>query len=315
MKIVDVHSHILPKCYIEAMEREGIDPIRIEGFPTPQWSPEAHCEFVEQAGIDYSVLTLSTPHLHFGDDGKACALARSINEETADFCAQHPERFGFCAALPTPCVEGSIAEAQYALDELGALGVKLPSNSNGVYLGDERFDDLFAYLDERQAVVIIHPSAPEVVPQNVFTSVPKPLFEYIADTTRAVLNLIATGTIEKYPHVKIVVPHAGSFLPLLAQRLVGISRILIPKGIMQPCDVAKSLDMLYFDIAGDVLPVWLDALKKVANPEHVMYGGDFPYTPAPQIIAKNKDLAACDSLDGWYEEVMHLNAEKLFGLQ
>lgn len=174
---------------------------------------------------------------------------------------------------------------------------------------------LFAYLDERQAVVIIHPSAPEVVPQNVFTSVTKPLFEYIADTTRAVLNLIATGAIEKYLHIKIVVPHAGSFLPLLAQRLVGISRILIPKGIMQPCDVAKSLDMLYFDIAGDVLPVWLDALKKVANPEHVMCGGDFPYTPAPQIIAKNKDLAACDSLAGWYEEVMHLNAEKLFGLR
>lgn len=314
MKTIDVHSHILPPSYVKAMAEAGVDAVRDEGFPTPSWAPEAHLEFVEQAGIDFSILTLSTPHLHFGNDEKACALARVINEDTADFCRAHPDRFGFCAALPTPCVEGSVKEAEYALDNLGALGVKLPSNSNGVYLGDERFDPLFEMLNERGATVIIHPSTPTAVPGNVFTSVPKPLFEFIADTTRAVINLITSGTLERYPNVHVVVPHSGSFLPMLEHRLIGISKVLIPKGIMSDVDVKANFERLYFDIAGVVMPVWLPALLKVANPKHVMYGSDFPYTPASQIVAMKNQILAAPEVKGIEEDIMHGNAEELFGL-
>jgi len=314
MNLIDVHCHALPPAYLRFLEEERIDAIALEGFPTPSWSSEGALAFADEAGIDFSVLSLSTPHIHLGNDARACAWAHAINEDLADLCRAHPDRLGFCATLPTPCVEESIAEAAYALDELGALGVKVPSNALGTYLGDPSLAPLFEFLDKRSAPVIIHPTAPQEVPQGCFTAGPKPLFEYVADTTRTVLDLIATGTLARYPNVRVVVPHCGSFLPLLAQRLSGISRVLVPAGVMAECDVADAFGRLWFDVAGDVLPVWLPALLKVADPCKVMYGSDFPYTPAPAILARDEVLFASEELAPVKEAVMHQNAERLFGL-
>lgn len=55
-------------------------------------------------------------------------------------------------ALPLPDVEGSISEIRYSFDNLGALGVKVPTNSNGVYLGDSRLDKVFEELNSRNAL-------------------------------------------------------------------------------------------------------------------------------------------------------------------
>ena len=171
-----------------------------------------------------------------------------------------------------------------------------------------------AFLDERAAAVTIHPSLPPAVPQGVFTAGPAPLFEYVADTTRAVLNLMSTGTLQRYPHVKWVVPHAGSFLPEVAHRLAGISRVLVPAGLMEPVDVMASLRGLYYDLAGDALPVMLPALLEVCDPAHLLYGSDTPYTPLPAIQHNKQALQACPVLAPIIDAVLHHNAARLYGI-
>lgn len=314
-KAIDVHSHFILPCYLEGLAEKGIDPMKEDGFPTPSWSAEEHVEFMKQAGIDHCVLSLSTPHIHSGDGIHAAALARQINAEIAQICRKYPEEFSFTACLPMPEVEASVEEIRYAYEELGAVGVKAASNSNGVYLGDPVMDPIFEELNKRKAVMLIHPSRPQKVPENVFTEGPAPLFEYIADTTRAVINMITNGTLEKYPDIKVVVPHSGSFLPLVIHRLIGISEVLIPKGLMERVDVEKNFRRLYFDIAGDTLPIALDALLKVVDVSHIMYGGDFPYTPAPIIARKKAMLEENPSLKPYAEDIFGNNAEKLFGLE
>lgn len=314
IKIIDVHSHFLLPCYLEGLKRMNVDPAREDGFPTPSWSAEGHLAFMRQAGIAHSILSLSTPHIHQGDDGPAAELCHQINEETASICRAHPKQFSFAACLPAPYVEGSLAEIAYAYDQLGAVGVKLASNNNGVYLGDPLLDPVFAELNRRKAVITIHPSRPPQVPEKVFTSGPAPLFEYIADTTRAVLNLIANGTLEKYPNLKIIVPHSGSFLPFVIHRLMGISEVLVPAGMMAPVDVMANFRRLYFDIAGDALPVALDALRKVADPDHILYGSDFPYTPVSPILRKQKQLMDSPLLQPIRKEVFYKNAAQLYSL-
>ena len=84
------------------------------------------------------------------------------------------------------------------------LGVKVASNSDGVYLGDERLDPIFAELNARKALVIIHPSPSKFLPrEGVVTGKVMAMYEYPADTTRAVLNLIANGTLKKISRHKI----------------------------------------------------------------------------------------------------------------
>ena len=314
IKIIDVHSHFILPCYLDGLKQMHINPAQEDGFPTPPWSVEGHLAFMEEAGIDHSILSLSTPHIHHGDDALAIALCRQINEETSAICHAHPDKFSFAACLPTPSVDGSLAEIAYAYDHLGAVGVKVASNNNGVYLGDPSLDPIFEELNRRKAVITIHPSRAQATPNNVFTSGPAPLFEYIADTTRAVLNIITNGTLEKYPDIKVIVPHSGSFLPFVIHRLIGISEVLIPKGLMEPVDVLGCFNRLYFDIAGDALPIALDALLKVADPSHIMYGADYPYTPSVPIIRKQKQLLEYPPLQPIKEEVFYKNAAKLYGI-
>ena len=311
---IDVHSHALPQAYLDALTELGVNSVEEDGFPMPAWSEEAHLRFMEETGQEFCILSISTPHIHRGDDAVAARLARAVNDELAAVCRRHPDRLGFATTLPVPAVQASIEEARRGFDELGALGVKLPSNGAGVYLGDPKLEPLMAVLDERAAVVTIHPSLPSAVPQGIFTAGPAPLFEYIADTTRAVLNLMAYGVIDRYPHIRWVVPHAGSFVPSGAHRLTGISQILVPAGLMEPINVMDNLRSLYWDLAGDARPVMLEGLMHIADPAHLLYGSDTPYTPVP-ITARNKEGLASDPLIAPIAQtVFHDNAARLYGL-
>lgn len=96
--------------------------------------------------------------------------------------------------------------------------------------------------------------------------------------------------------------------------MVGISRILVPQHKMPEVDVMRGVRRLYFDIAGTAQPVMLDALLKVANPTHVLYGSDYPYTPVPMIAQTKRDLEQDPLLEGLVEDVFSRNAARLLGL-
>ncbi|MCB8817838.1 amidohydrolase family protein [Desulfosporosinus shakirovi] len=310
IKTVDVHSHIIPPEYTEAVRKAGV--ANEDGFPAPEWNLEEHLNFMDQAEIELSILSLSSPHQNFGNNEESRVLSRRINETTAAIKQKYPKRFGFNAVLPLPDVEGSLEEITHAFDVLKADGIKLSSNSRGVYLGDPLFEPIFAELNKRNAVVNIHPCKPSAVPANVFTSGLLPLFEFIADTTRAVINLITSGTITRYPNVKIVVPHCGSFLPGLVERLAGITEILTAQGVGKPVNVMDSVKMLYFDIAGTPLPRNFDTLLTMVDPSKVMYGSDYPFTPAPAIIANKKAIMAYEPIDKYKAMIFRENALQLF---
>ena len=311
---IDLHAHALPVAYLSALDELGISTEAEDGFPQPTWSAADHLAFMDAAGIDLALLSISSPHPHRGDDALAARQARSINDELGAICAAHPTRFAFAACLPLPAVAASVAEAVRALDDLGARAVKVPSNANGVYLGDARLASLYDELDRRDAVVLIHPTAPAGPAPATFTSQVKPMYEFLADTTRTVIDLVFSGTVERWPHIRWVVPHCGSFLPEVAHRMVGINKILAPRGMVPEVDVLANIRHLWFDIAGDAQPVMLDALLKVADPVHLLYGSDYPYTPAPRAAANKDSLAADPLLAGMASDVFHDNAARLLGL-
>ena len=153
--VIDVHSHIITPEFLSALE--GEDRLLDEGFPLPKYDAEAHLEWMDAAGIETSVLTLAAPQ------PTSAKVVRSTNEAAARLKEEHPGRFLFCASLPLPDVDGAIHEAIYALDTLKADGIKLATNVQGQYLGVPELDSLFAVLNERGAVIILHPHRPEPV--------------------------------------------------------------------------------------------------------------------------------------------------------
>ncbi|MBQ7709056.1 MAG: amidohydrolase family protein, partial [Bacteroidales bacterium] len=115
---IDLHCHMIPDSYLEAIKAHGM--VMDEGFPIPAWDAEEHLKFMDEAGIQTSVLTMPAPLPYFGDGAESAAVCRKFNKEAAALKALYPGRFLFCAALPLPDVDRALEEAKYALEVLGA---------------------------------------------------------------------------------------------------------------------------------------------------------------------------------------------------
>ena len=132
--VIDVHSHIITPEFLSSLENEG--RLLDEGFPLPKYDVMNHLKWMDEAGVQTSVLTLAAPQPTSAD------IVRQTNEAAARIKKEHPRRFKFCAALPLPDVDAAIREAKYALDTLGADGIKLATNVGGQYLGAPELDTL-----------------------------------------------------------------------------------------------------------------------------------------------------------------------------
>ena len=113
---------------------------------------------------------------------------------------------------------GALDELGYALDELASDGITVETNSAGVYLGDDRYEPLYRELNRRRAVVFVHPTSPPCA-ETTALGRPRPMLEFIFDTTRTVSHLVFTGTLLRYPDIEWVLTHGGGALPLLVDRM------------------------------------------------------------------------------------------------
>lgn len=253
---IDVHAHYLTETYRQACEAAG--HFQPDGFPVlPAWNPEAALDLMDTVGVATALLSISSPGVHFGNDAAARILARRVNEEGADLVALYPGRFGLLASLPLPDVESALAELVYALDTLRVDGISLLTHYQGHYLGDPLFEPVMAELNRHHAVAVLHPTSPACW-EAVSLGYPRPMLEFPIDTTRAVVNLVLTGTIERYPHIRFVIPHAGSALPVLVDRIHLFATAF--SGSTGAIDVLTALRGLYYDLAGTPLPRALPAL-------------------------------------------------------
>ncbi|HIY84200.1 amidohydrolase family protein [Rubneribacter sp.] len=316
MKTINCHTHFVLPAYYDAVVKHGAD--KEDGFPMPtRWTIEENVEFMDEVGVDVSVLSLSTPHPHWGDDAESRELCRKINETIAQEIAKFPDRFRFMGALPLPDMEGSIAEARHALDDLGAVGVKVPSNAQGVYLGNESLEPLWAELNERKAVVFIHPSRPPRLTEGVFTSGPMPVFEYLVDETRTVVDLLCAGVLDRHPNVRFILPHVGAFMPTVVDRLARISKHLVETGFMkEEADIYGGMSKIYVDISGDVLPRNFDNLMTLVKPDKVLFGLDYPHTKRATLV-KNAPVVKAflhEKYPDAADMILGGNAQRLFDL-
>ncbi|OBI10654.1 amidohydrolase family protein [Mycobacterium scrofulaceum] len=275
---VDVHAHFVTNWYADLASAAGH---RLpDGMPNwPNWSAEAHLQLMDRSGIDTAILSVSSPGVHFGDDAAARLLARRLNEYAAGIVRDHPGRFGLFATLPLPDVGGGLAEITYAFDSLGADGIILETNFAGVYLGDARLEPIFAELDRRGAVVLIHPTSP-VCWQQTALGRPRPMIEFIFDTARTIIDMLFAGTFERHTRLQVIVPHCGGALPVVADRVNGFMKLAghVDDG---SSDAITLMRRLYYDTAGSAFPRQIPALLSLVDPDRLLYGSDYPWTPAP----------------------------------
>ena len=306
--VMDVHSHLITPEFASSLEKEG--RLMDEGFPLPKYDVYNHLKWMDEAGVETSVLTLAAPQ------PTSAQTVRQTNEAAARIKKEHPERFMFCAALPLPDVSKAIEEAKYALDVLKADGIKLATNVDGQYLGAPELDTLFSVLNERKAVVILHPHRPEPVNKQVMQQTPLAMQEYLSETTRAVSNMISRNVLARYNNIKVIVPHCGAYLPLAIPRMKSLTPVMQTNKMVGEIDYESNLRTLYYDLAGAHSPEVIRMLLTITTPDHLLYGSDYPYV-APQVLtqslARMKDyLSKEPDLAPFKEMILWKNAKWLF---
>jgi predicted TIM-barrel fold metal-dependent hydrolase len=273
---IDVHAHVIPDFFREALR--GAAHMSTSGA-YPDWSPELQLRTMDRNGIATMIVSISYPGVHHGDDAQAGTLARRCNELKADLGARWPGRFGGFATLPLPDVEGAVREAAYALDVLKLDGVCLLANYAGIFLGDDHYAPLFEELNRRGAVVFVHPG---MHPASKATGLKVPGFmmEFLFDTTRAAVNMIFNGTLERYPRIRFILAHAGGVLPYFSWRL-SVAPIIAPP-LLEGWTAARvwsNVRSFWFDTALSPGPQTMGSLREVAQPGRILFGSDWPFAP------------------------------------
>jgi aminocarboxymuconate-semialdehyde decarboxylase len=306
---IDVHHHILPDFFWQETN-EGANPVG--GIAPPPWDQAGMLSFMDDARIDVAVASISTPGVHVGDDARARALARRCNELAASMIQKRPDRFGGFAALPLPDVEGALNELAYAFDVLKLDGVVVFSNSNGVYLGDKRFEPVFEELERRRAVVFVHPTAsPDPTAHQL--GLPDTLIDFTADTTRAVAQMLYSDRFARTPNVKYILSHAGGVIPYLAGRFAIVDEMSVIPGAESRESAAATLRRLHYDTALSFSPPVLNMLRDVVGFTQVLFGTDNPYFRRDMAVRSAEHMRQTATLsESERQAVLHGNAQRLF---
>jgi 6-methylsalicylate decarboxylase len=288
---IDVHFHTVPPAFRTAVETASSIsvPVRV-----PPWTPEMSLELMDRKGIQTVIGSVSVPGVHFGDDKAARALARRCNDFSAELTARWPDRFGNFAVLPLPDIDGAVEESAYALDVLKLDGIGLFTSYGNDHLGHARFDPVLQALNARGAVAFIHPTTHPAC-RELTMGLPPFLVEYPFDTTRAVINLIMSGAVDRFPDIRFVLSHAGGALPYLSWRVAStaarlmtepklLERYPVPLLVEHRNDFTAEHFMMrlrrfWFDTANAAGPQVLSALAHVAEPSRILFGSDWPYVP------------------------------------
>jgi predicted TIM-barrel fold metal-dependent hydrolase len=272
MPRIDTHAHVLPAPYIAGLPPQLAathKPIPVEALDT----------MMRRYEIDAAVISTGPPGVFFGDQGQAGELARIVNEELGAIVRSAPQRFAALASLPLPDVGAAIAELRHALDVLQLDGVMLVTHAAGSYLGDPLFEPLMAELDGRGTYVFVHPTFPpngQPLAQH-----PIWLYEFPFDTTRAMANLIYSGTFERYPNIRWQFAHLGGATPFLAQRIASLADREPEHAAAAPAGTLAYLARQFYDTGLSNDQVAIEATAEIAAFKQIVFGTDWPYLALP----------------------------------
>ena len=312
---IDIHTHILPKeiprwkdkfgyggfiqldhhksCCARMIKDDGHFFREVEDNC---WSAEKRIEECDGFGVNVQVLsTVPVMFSYWAKPDDCTEIAKFLNDEIVETVAKFPKRFIGLGTVPMQDTQLAIRELERC-KQIGLAGVQIGTNVNQLNLGEPQFFDFLKACEELGMAVFVHPW--EMMGEADMQEYWLPwLVGMPAETSRAICSLIFSGTLEKLPNLRICFAHGGGSFPSTIGRIEhGFEVRPDLCAVDNPHDPRKYLDRIYFDsLVHD--PAMLDYLVKLAGPEHVALGTDYPFPlgelePGKIVESMNFDEAA-----------------------
>jgi len=173
---------------------------------------------MEDLGIGISVLSHGMPGPELLSGPEADAWASRINDHLAEVMQAHPGKFEAWATLGWHSIDGTIAEIDRCVNQLGFKGVYLFSNINQKTVDIKEFWPVYGHIETLGVPINMHPTAPI----NMNGTDHRPLvpgMAFMFDTALATVRMVMSGVFQEYPDLKLIVPHTGGFVPYIRGRV------------------------------------------------------------------------------------------------
>lgn len=217
MSVIDVHAHVTPPSFREAVLDGGtwhsltnaIGELEIPEFSI---SPADRIAKMDAAGIDMHVLTVNNDFYRYElEPALTQDIARACNEEIGAMMRDHPERFTGLATVPMQDIDMAITEMEFAMSKLEYRGITINDHVNGATLDDPRFYPFWEAVESLGAVVFFHQCGPTLVKARTSRYALPNSIGNLVDRAVTFGTLVFGGVMDRYPDLKICLGHAGGY--------------------------------------------------------------------------------------------------------
>lgn len=293
---IDIHAHIvipeaakiaqphidasrIPLGYFSDAASKEINDIQVKDISEVMTTIDRRLFDLDKMGIDIQVVAPAPGQCYYYVDPKIAEHAHRVaNDGVAEFCARKPDRFLGLGGVTLQEPELAVKELDYVMTDLKLKGVQILTNVDGQELSDPKFRPFFARAEQLGAFIMLHPNGftqGERLTHFYFNNVlGNPL-----ETTIALHNLIFTGTLARFPDLKLMAVHGGGYLPAYSGRIDHAWGARQDSHGDLPLPPTTYLRQVYLDtvvFSYHQLAYLLD----VFGPDRILMGTDYPFDMA-----------------------------------
>jgi 2,3-dihydroxybenzoate decarboxylase len=168
-------------------------------------------QHMDEAGIDRQVIAITAPGVQVMDKATAVAVSRSANDQLAEAVRRHPSRFTGMIAIAPQDPAAAAKEIERGVSQLGMHSVIINSHTQGEYLSDPKFWDIFAAAEAHGVPIYLHPNS---MPRNMIQSFQEcgldgAIYGFGVETGLHALRIITAGVFDRFPKLQIIIGHMG----------------------------------------------------------------------------------------------------------
>jgi 2,3-dihydroxybenzoate decarboxylase len=277
-------------------------------------------QHMDECGIDKQVLALTSPGVQVMEKADAVAYAKVANDFLADAIRRHPTRFVGMLTVAPQDPQAAAKEIERGVNKLGIHSVVINSHTQGEYLSDPKFWDIFAAAEAHDTPIYLHPNS---LPKNMLQPFQEcgldgAIYGFGVETGLHAMRIITAGVFDHFPKLKMIIGHMGEALPYWMYRLDYMHRATVASqryDSMKPIQKKPSdylRENFYITNSG---VAWEPAIKfaqQVVGVDRVLYAMDYPYQhQVDEVIAMdNMSMSAEDK-----KKFFQTNAETVFKIR
>jgi len=330
VKMIDIHSHFLPRSWPDLAARFGtrdwpwmrhagdgkamlmLGEREFRPVTSACWDAAVRLEAMDRDGVDVQIMC-ATPILfsYHRPPAQALEVARIFNDAALEICRAAPRRLKSLCQVPLQDTELACRELERAMAD-GHIGVHIGNHVGARDLHDEGIITFLQHCAAEDAAVFVHPW--DMMGQERMPKYQLPwLVAMPAETQLSILWLILSGAFERLPRsLKLCFAHGGGSFPYLLGRVDNAwrNRDIVREDCPRlPSSYVERFCVDAAVFSGDALGF----LVKTMGEDRVMLGSDYPFPLGEQQVGGL--IRAQQGLPGGVrEKLLHANAARFFGL-